>query len=161
MVENATISSSHNTGQSIAPCSLSLAQRPVWNLLTVDGSEVLMHLTLYRHGVVVTLCVPRLCCNFMTEKDKIKSGWIIKTCWRTKYEADWHNYWEECARWATSLIHCRVQTLSNGRRPKFHLILRCSNRCDPEWAPTGPYTIQLCAEVRTQLIFSHGYYNAN
>jgi hypothetical protein len=46
---------------------------------------------------------------------------------------------------------------------RFHLrvILRLTNRCDPDPSPSAAADTQLCAEVCAQLIFSHGYYNVN
>ena len=44
---------------------------------------------------------------------------------------------------------------------KFHLILRLRNRYDPDCDWNTAADTQQCAEVSTQLIFSHGYYHVN
>lgn len=96
--------------------------------------------------------IPHLSCNFMTENGMIKFCSVIKICWLPNYDADWRNYQEEeCARWYVRLIHCGVQTSSNGRRPKFHLILRCRNWCDPE---RGPGVSAMRWGVHTAHVFS-------
>lgn len=46
---------------------------------------MLIYLILYRHGSVITLRDPRLCCHFMTENDKIKFFRIVKICLRPSY----------------------------------------------------------------------------
>jgi hypothetical protein len=106
---------------------------------------------------VLCLCrVLRLFCHCYDWKAQTKLCCSDRICWHPKCEVVSYNYREECARWYRA-----VQTSSNGKRSKFHLILRLRNRCYPDWDSNTATDTQLCAEMSTQLIFSHGYYNVN
>jgi hypothetical protein len=122
-----------------------------FQIVITDGTSC------YRNGDILCLCrVLRLFCHYYDGKAQTKLCCSDKICWHPKCEAGSHNYREECARW-----YCPVQTSSNGKRSKFRLILRLRNRCYPDWASNTATDTQLCAEMSTQLKFSHDYYNVN